>query len=429
MIHNESIAAIVTDINKLNALYRVRVDLIEKAQWSQHFHHLSLNLHNNSQFSLISANTFVLGGSALPRQSKVREIFVQAERTTPKTYGKSNLASPRLHTKFPDEQGSSHARWRCAISFKDREKYNLLIVLEDGSEHTVAGIQFEPETVSNLPEHPPALKRMIERIESSRTIMEKNLAVGRGYLFVIGNARSGTTALARLLNASSEICIGIERYDKFNITANAFEKEAFFNPQSPGFKLRADLYNELEGKFDSARYIGDKRPGFTADWKNTLLNIPAIKILYIFRNIYDVSASYNQRASNAARGKDGAWPRDRNFIAAVEDWNFEIQQALLIAEHANLVCVKYEDIFRSEKRIHEMFESLAIDSNEPHLKATITNILSRGKSLEGKDRVLDAQARAYIDDHADFHSYRRLLELYQRQSTTTPRATTSPVAP
>jgi len=417
----ESTASIVEDFKRLGLLYTLEMDSVDKTLWKKNFQMLSLNSHTDNQLLFLSSNRITIRGIVKPRHAQLDQVFIQQDVTGnafDNKKGRSLLSSVSgllfsLSTRaglFPRS-----ILWSCKCSFVDDTSYQVIAALSDGTRHQIGRIRLVPKYVEDNNDLPRRLTKKIKAIESSRSIMQKNIADNRNYLFVTGNPRSGTTALLNLVNTSSEVCLGNERYKKINITANGFERASFFNSSSPRFKKREELYRKLDSKFDNARYVGDKRPGLTLDWRNTLLNIPAATILYIFRDIYGVAASYNERAVNAASGTDQTWSRDRNFSAAIEDWNFEIQQALLIAEHSDLTFVKYEDIFISESDIHKMFKSINIDSSEPDIAQAIGNTIGRGKALKIKDRTLDTKALAYIEAHADHVSYNRMVKLYEQQ--------------
>ena len=91
-------------------------------------------------------------------------------------------------------------------------------------------------------------------------------------VFIIGVARSGTTAMADLLNLHPEICIGIERY-KFKFVRRGEFDAADFTPER-FFDLRARdtnilphnggrwkaVYSRMRRKFPRAAVVGDKIP-------------------------------------------------------------------------------------------------------------------------------------------------------------------------
>ena len=423
---DKSTAAIAQDINSLSCLYTLHIELLNKLQWGGCFRKTSINSHKNKQVLFFSTGKITLSGVAIPKESQLDQVYIERGNAATITPGKSQGGLLKTISAFlPVARFFTHKTpklgdWATTLTFSANTNYKVTARLTDGSEHHIGNIKIVPRTFQLEQRVSLELRQKIKAISHSRTIMNTNIANNRNYLFIIGNARSGTTALLNLLNSSSEVCLGNERYEKFNLAANGYERAEFFDTKSPRFKMREKLYAALEPKFDHAKYIGDKRPGFTADWKNTLLHIPAVKILYIFRHIEGVAASYNERAVNAAEGKDTSWPQRRNFTAAVDDWNFEIQQALLIAEHCDIFFVKYEDIFGSEALMQEVFKSLNIDSEEASIQKLIRNTISRGKSLKTKDRALDAKTLAYIETHADIEAYKKMLALYNQQSPAVP---------
>lgn len=147
-------------------------------------------------------------------------------------------------------------------------------------------------------------------------------------LIVTGVARSGTTALAELLNAHPSICMGIERY-KFqylragNYDAELFSFERFFDfrkedtniipEQRPHWK---PVYDAIATKWDNARIIGDKVPDLAPIIGDFFEANPDFKYIYILRNLKDVALSWQARAS---RPRD-RWPAGRGFVAACESW-------------------------------------------------------------------------------------------------------------
>ncbi|MEL6550918.1 MAG: sulfotransferase [Pseudomonadota bacterium] len=148
-------------------------------------------------------------------------------------------------------------------------------------------------------------------------------------LIVTGVARSGTTALAELLNAHPEICVGIERF-KFqylragNYDAGLFTFDRFFDfkeedtniipAQRPHWKT---VYDAIEAKWEGARIVGDKVPDLTPILGDFFAENPGFKYIYILRNLKDVALSWQARAD---RARD-RWPASRGFAAACKSWD------------------------------------------------------------------------------------------------------------
>lgn len=154
------------------------------------------------------------------------------------------------------------------------------------------------------------------------------------HLLVTGVARSGTTALAELLNTHEALCVGIERF-KFqfllhqNHSAALFERARFFDFQPEDTNLNPEakphwrgIYDSIAQKWDAAEVIGDKVPDMTAELPAFIAANPDFKYIYILRNLKDVGLSWQARAN---RTRD-SWPSKKGFAAACESWSEQMQQ-------------------------------------------------------------------------------------------------------
>ena len=171
----------------------------------------------------------------------------------------------------------------------------------------------------------------------------------------------------------------------------------------------------IKDKFDRAIYVGDKRPRFIRCWQNTWLNLPKAKIIYIFRNIYDVACSYNTRANNAALGIDKCWSSSRDFSQAVGDWNQGLQEVKKLADFYEVYFVKYEDFFIEQSKMEHLFNYLKVNLAEPELIKGMNRINQTALSLQNKPRTLSQEEKQYIDSQADFKSYNDVLAFYEQQ--------------
>ena len=151
---------------------------------------------------------------------------------------------------------------------------------------------------------------------------------GKTHVIVTGVARSGTTALAKLLNAHEGICLGVERF-KFqflrqnNHSAALFERDRFFTFLEEDTNIRPDskpewqpLYEDIARKWDSARVIGDKVPDMMPVLPAFLQTNPDFKCIYILRSLKAVALSWQTRADD----RRDSWPSGRGFELACESW-------------------------------------------------------------------------------------------------------------
>lgn len=170
------------------------------------------------------------------------------------------------------------------------------------------------------------------------------------YLFICGCPRSGTSALAQLVNLHSEICVGIERY--FNTILNGnklnpemFNRERLLNYQKgDSFWSEPPFFEVMKSKYDDAVYVGEKLPRlyekFNLIEKNFDLN--DVYILYIFRDVLSVAESYQVRSQNTS---DVNWGRDQDWRVAIKDWNMSIEMFLAFKNKIKLLPIRYESLF------------------------------------------------------------------------------------
>ena len=428
MVFDSSCQEILRDLDRLSIGYQIGIFSAPAKHWQPYFYELSLDSYRHDELFIPrdklfanENNSLMLSGLALAKESQVKEIRLCNDAVC--LNAKIDCPSPACGKRFPDVKHSSTARWKCAVALEDkaRQTFDLIVLLENGREITFQKIEFRRVKFSDKHEaikeqQNIRLARKLDAIQSSRQLMAKTITAEQNYLFAIGNARSGTTAVGKLLNYSSEICLGIERFaNNDDVSAFSFLKQKFFDPESENYSVRPHFYEKIQAKFDTAKYIGDKRPRFINFWRNTWLNLPQAKIVYIFRNIYDVAYSYNKRAKNAALGIDDSWSNKRDFSQAVADWNQGLTEVVALADFYEVYWVKYEDFFVDRQKILHLLDYLQIDTAEPNVMQGIDKTIHDALALATKPRILSDSANKYIEANADFTAYDRLLALYNRQ--------------
>lgn len=182
------------------------------------------------------------------------------------------------------------------------------------------------------------------------------------HLIVTGVARSGTTALAELLNAHEAICVGIERF-KFqfllhhNYSAGLFDRDRFFDFRAEDTNLRPavkptwqSVYDGIARKWDAAAVIGDKVPDMTPMLRSFMLANPDFKYIYILRNLKDVGLSWQARAG---RSRD-SWPAGKGFVAACESWMQQMRTLRDLLAHKGLrskiLLLDYDHMYEDGKQ-------------------------------------------------------------------------------
>ena len=154
------------------------------------------------------------------------------------------------------------------------------------------------------------------------------------YLFVVGQARSGTTALARVIGSHPEIVLGLERYKRLippeRLSAYVpalFTREQFFDFSTELTNLTPDAgprfaawYDRLTDKFDTATYLGDKLTD-PAVIPALAQQFPDSKFICIVRDVFEVAHSWQVRADDPS----DRWGAQRGALKAVNHWNRAVE--------------------------------------------------------------------------------------------------------
>ncbi len=254
---------IFKDIDRLKICYQIKLYSSEKEDWRPYFHELSLDSHQNNQLFLDHHQLFsnhkpsiVLSGLALDKEDQIKEIYLVGDNCC--ILGEIGFASPALEAKLPNIKHSSNSRWRCALNFsgEGKQSFELIVCLSNNQKIIYKRIEIYLIKLSDNYQEinrqiNSTLDNKIKSIYYSRRLMANCISQQKNYLFAIGNARSGTTALGRVLNSSPEICLGVERYStKDNILASSFEQEAFFDSGSKNYLVRLHFYEVYLVKYE-----------------------------------------------------------------------------------------------------------------------------------------------------------------------------------
>lgn len=235
------------------------------------------------------------------------------------------------------------------------------------------------------------------------------------YVFACGCPRSGTTALWSLLASHSSIAIGVERYVKkaiFKTTLDKslFTKERFFD-YHVGDTHYPDLtsgapgkyYQKLESYYDSCTHFGDKIPKLYPFIGDLISEFDDVKILFIYRNVFDVVQSYKKRFLNS----EDRW--NVKIDDGILDWNKSLEAAKEYLDNKKLVLVNYESLFYQSDKPDLLFEVLNLESNnETKRKFENLKIIAL-KNDERRESILTSLDKKRILKHANFSLYQELL--------------------
>ncbi len=245
--------------------------------------------------------------------------------------------------------------------------------------------------------------------------------IERQLLIVCGVARSGTTALARVLNAHPLVCVGLERY-KFHcyhgggFGPNFFDKGRFFDFQATDTNILpeadqayAALYAAMRQKWDFARIVGDKIPHAFRCMNSIEAAYPRARFLYILRNIEAVASSWNARALNEL---DRGWRRGEDCKRAVKAWNAGNKSMLkkVASSPDRIQVIDYDRFFSGElaelDRVRAFLE-LPADSNLG--QAFIDSAEEHATIIANRKILVDAQEQEFIRNNANMENYWCLL--------------------
>lgn len=239
----------------------------------------------------------------------------------------------------------------------------------------------------------------------------------RRQIFVCGPPRSGTTALARLLNTSQSLVVGIERYRKRLMQVNGedhrslFGKERYFRYDTGDTDVdfnvaHPDLTQSSKRKFDAATYIGDKVPRLYRCLHNVDTAFPDCVVVYIIRDPIHVASSWQRRADS----KHDRWPQRNGYQQAVIEWNQSVRFAMAARQRFGnrMILLSYERTFGNRRLAvwREMMRRLQLPAKpEEPTRRFLESAFRRAKA----DRKVDPEVLQYASRTADYITYARLL--------------------
>ncbi|KIT15264.1 sulfotransferase family protein [Jannaschia aquimarina] len=226
------------------------------------------------------------------------------------------------------------------------------------------------------------------------------------FLFVAGNARSGTTAMVRLLNCHRRVIIHTERFRplfvKGELKRAHLEKESFLSKEHRLPQMIPTDRAGLLARYDDAIYVGDKFPLMFKDFDLMDREFPGVEILYMVRNPVSVANSYQARFEEREQWK-------RNAFFSVKEWSRSVRLGLERIEGGKrLSVVPYEDAFASAENVRTIFRHLGLDPEDADWDR-ISDLLAEAAELEQTFEVRNDKLRQHIFLNAAIGPYRRLV--------------------
>ena len=234
--------------------------------------------------------------------------------------------------------------------------------------------------------------------------------VEKKLLFISGVARSGTTALANLINLHPKALVGVERYfreiQSETLTLSDFEKRAFLGdgPKAPE-RLRFYLGDQsLEKRYDDAVYVGDKHPGLFRHFKFFFEQFPSARHLYILRDPIDVVMSYEARKKRDPK----RWPR--GWREGLAEWNDSLRRvaSLPIDKIGRCQILSYDTVFSDLNEVNRVFADLGLD---PIAAEPFQPILEGYRYFAGRKTSCPKKIADAVEAGADWSSYKLLKRI------------------
>ena len=237
------------------------------------------------------------------------------------------------------------------------------------------------------------------------------------YLFIGGPQRSGTSALARLLNQHPQIAIGIERYkylfkrDRVGEVGPAlFEPDRFLKIRRAETNIGAHSYDDFEAirrKYDTVSYRGDKLPKIVDFHEIIAERFPDFRFVLLYRDPYRICSSWNVRVQRERR----PWPKNRDYRMAVDQINRRVRTSVALVEgnRERYLPVRYEHIFDpdSSATLVALLERLGLEP-VPEIMAAHAANAEKARTIIDKPLVEAPGQRDYIASTIDWHAYEEL---------------------
>lgn len=231
----------------------------------------------------------------------------------------------------------------------------------------------------------------------------------RSYLFLCGVPRSGTTALAKLLNRHEQVAIGIERYkgilaqgDRASLGPELFTPERFFDFRPADTNIRArSTYKALARKYSRCSVVGDKVPFLYTCANRVHRAFPEARIVFITREPIAVAASWQRRADNPS----DRWPAKNGYKAAIAAWNEanRIAIELRAAYPDQFLIVRYDAVFGSDPApIENVLRWAGLEQSEA-FRSSFGEFIARSRPV-GRGEIPDS-LREHVSDHADMQTW------------------------
>ncbi len=205
--------------------------------------------------------------------------------------------------------------------------------------------------------------------------------------------------MTRLLNSHEDIYVGTEIFrSEFSAKSDTFNKELFLTEKYQG-KLA-----EHKSSPTTLQYIGDKFPSYYINYELLFDRFEGVKVIFIFRNIFDVAQSYKARKIHPTN------PWKKGVRRAVKEWNDSLDLTIQqIKAGQNITPVCYEKIlYKPDKTLTNLLQLKPSQQFNQYYKKVTRDA---AKIESQRVNILDNKEKLWIMENARFDLYKALLEL------------------
>lgn len=272
----------------------------------------------------------------------------------------------------------------------------LVICLTNAGEHDAVA-----QLAADLRKAPPQLPRIGHHTHGLAFLRRPPDNPRQNYVFVSGAPRSGTTSLGTFLSWQPDVLMLTERYRPyFGYHPNMFKQWVLYHGNQN--HKHAAQHNGQRGKFETASWIGDKRPNFAYGLPFTVPNFEGrnLIILHVVRDPYEVCWSYDNLSKNEAYFSAG-----HKF--ACDEINANNQALLRHAPQFHVV--DFAKLYEKPEGVFEIYDLLGLETSDD-LKAHAVGFYERSRDALRAPRKLDNDAKAYVERAIDWDAHHKLLE-------------------
>lgn len=222
----------------------------------------------------------------------------------------------------------------------------------------------------------------------------------KDYVFVAGAPRSGTSTFGRLLSWHPEIAMFTERYRPYlGYHPNMFRRRPLYFENNA--HVHAAQHSAQAGKLDACAWIGDKRPNFAYGLPFTTPNFVHhnLVVLHLARNPHEICWSYEHVSDKDHHFSGG-------YRLACDEINANNRALLRYAPHFHVI--DYGKLYAGVENLLSIFELLKVQVTDD-LKARFTEYYDKHQDVLGRERLLDKETAAYIEQAIDWDAHSQLL--------------------